>query len=155
MVGLQIRGLSHKIVVAVSRAELPLRIQVEIGSSSPALIGAAGRCVAAFGRFTRSEIERKFQALRWYRAPSLKQWRAQVESARKSGYAVDEGNYFQGLTTVAVPILDENGVITHAVDAVGVSEQIAKIGIVRLATQMRARLASLSELQDRGGLLRL
>lgn len=148
VVAIQVSGLGHKIVIAVSRSELPLRIQVEIGSSSPALIGAAGRCLAAFGGYPRAEIESRFPPLRWYRAPTLKQWRAQIEFTSKSGYAVDEGNYFQGLTVVSVPILDENGLISHAIDAVGVSEQIAKIGVVRLATEMRTKVARLSEMRD-------
>lgn len=148
VVGMQVTRLSQ-VAIAVSRSRHPVRIQVEIGSTSPALIGAAGRCVAAYGGYKRSELVRRFAPLRWYQAPTQKQWLAQVELTRKAGYSVDEGNYFHGLTAVAVPILDERGLISHAVVTVGVSTQIAKIGTAKLAAQMQKEVARLSRADTR------
>ena len=38
----------HMVVVALSQAPLPFRLQVDLGSRFPALISATGRCYAAF-----------------------------------------------------------------------------------------------------------
>jgi DNA-binding IclR family transcriptional regulator len=151
VVGMQVTRLSQ-VAIAVSRSTHPVRIHVEIGSSSPPLIGAAGRCVAAYGGYKRGELARRFPALHWYHAPTLKQWLGQVEFTRKSGYSVDEGNYFHGLTAVGVPILDEHGLISHAVVAVGVSAQIAKTGTAKLAAQMQKEVVRLSRADTRSPL---
>lgn len=144
-IAVQVIGLDHMVAVAISRSESPLRLHVEIGSRFPALISATGRCLAAFGGYRASELRRRFSTLRWHRAPTLRQWLREVEATRRNGYSIDEGRYLQGVTILAVPILDARESMTHGIAAVGVSQQMADIGTVALAEKMRTLAASISE----------
>lgn len=136
-IGVRVMGLEHMVVVAISRADLGLRVHVDVGSRFPALISATGRCLAAFGGHPAAEIERRFRLLRWDRPPSPRAWRDEVAATRRNGYSVDAGNYIRGITVVAVPVLDGAGLMSHAVVALGVSEQIAAIGAAVLAKDLR------------------
>lgn len=149
-IGVQVSGLEHMIVVAISRAELGLRLHVDIGSRYPALISATGRCLAAFGGHSRAEVEQRFRQLRWDRPPGLRTWRAEVAAARRDGYSVDRGNYIRGVTVVAVPVLTA-GSMSHALVTVGVSEQVAEIGAERIAGDLRHAAAELSGRLGGGG----
>lgn len=144
-IGVQVTGLEHMIVVAISRSEQPLRIHVELGSRFPALISATGRCLAAFGGRGWGELETRFRKLRWDRPPSLKTWRAEVEAARLNGYSVDEGNYIAGVTILAAPVLDGQGLMTHAAVAVGLREQFERSGPSNLIEELRSTARTLSE----------
>src|SRR5690606_812404 len=59
-IGVRVVGLEHMIVVAISHADLGLRLHVDLGSRFPALISATGRCFAAFGDHPVEELERRF-----------------------------------------------------------------------------------------------
>lgn len=138
-IGVQVLGLEHMVVVAISRAELPLRLHVEIGSRFPGLISATGRCLAAFGGHSQEALSAGFRRLRWDRPPSLRAWRDEVAQAKANGYSVDRGNYIAGVTIFAAPVLDGRGLMSHAVVALGVSEQIgaadALVGELRAAAR--------------------
>jgi DNA-binding IclR family transcriptional regulator len=142
-IGVQVVGLDHIVVVAISRAGQGLHLHSEIGSRFPALISATGRCIAAHSRLPWSEIERRFHALRWDNAPKLEQWRADIESARRVGYAVDEGNYIGGVTIIAAPVTSD-GSVSHAVVAVGLSEQLRRAGVKQVGEELRSIAVELS-----------
>jgi DNA-binding IclR family transcriptional regulator len=143
-IGVQVVGLEHIVVVAISRPDRALRLHVDIGSRYPALISASGRCVAAFGGYPTSTLERRFRALRWDRAPSLAAWRAEVEATRAQGYAVDEGHYIKGVTVVAAPVRAAADTVSHVVVVVGVSEQVRELGMDTLGRELRAIADGLS-----------
>jgi DNA-binding IclR family transcriptional regulator len=137
-------GLEHIVVVAISGSQLEGRIHVEIGGRFPALMSATGRCLAAFGGFSQDELERQFHKIRWDRPPSLKGWWKDVESARRHRYSVDVGNYISGITIIAAPVFDKDSRMTHALVLVGVSQQIAKEGVARVAVDLKAAAATVS-----------
>ena len=144
-IGVQVIGLDHMVVMAISRSDLPLRIHVDIGSRFPALISATGRCLAAFGGHPWADIEARFHALRWAHPPALKQWRADIEAARRRGYSIDEGRYIRGVTIVAAPVLDASGLMTHGIVVVGLARQVSEVGTAVLAREMRAVASRVSE----------
>jgi DNA-binding IclR family transcriptional regulator len=143
-IGVEVIGLEHMVVVAISQAELGLRLHVDIGSRFPALISATGRCVAAFAGQPWPEVERRFRGLRWNRAPSLKAWREEVARTVRDGYSVDEGNYIAGVTIVAVPVKNGVGRMTHGIVCVGLGEQVRRAGIVPLAKRLREAAEAVS-----------
>src|ERR1700719_342939 len=57
MLGVQIVGLEHIIVIAVSQSGHNFQLSTQIGSRFPALISATGRCIAAFGDHSAGELE--------------------------------------------------------------------------------------------------
>lgn len=142
-IGIEVASLEHIVVVAISRPGHALRLQVDVGSRYPALISATGRCIAAFGGATASELERRFRALRWDNPPSLPQWRIDVEATRRAGYAVDEGRYITGVTIVTAPVMPR-GRMSHGLVVLGVSEQLRGAGHEALGEELRERAAELS-----------
>ncbi|WP_428542330.1 IclR family transcriptional regulator [Rhodopila sp.] len=143
-IAVEASGLEHMVVVALSRADSPLRVHVDIGSRFPALISATGRCIAAFGSHKWSEIKARFGRLRWDVPPSLAQWRSEVRAVQLVGYAVDEGRYIRGVSIVAAPVRMQNGSI-NAMVVVGVSEQMRRIGMAKMGKDLRGRAARISE----------
>ena len=112
-IGVEVPDLDNMIVVALARSQAPVRLHVDVGSRFPALISATGRCVAAFSGQPQKEIEKRFRLLRWHNAPSYDTWRKEVDQVRRQGFSIDRGNYIDGVTIVAVPVLNSQGTISH------------------------------------------
>lgn len=144
-IGLEVRGLEHVVVVAISRAREPFHIHVDLGSRFPALISASGRVIAALGTHDEAEIRRRFGAIRWDRPPTFAEWRRQVAEAGRLGYGLDIDQYILGVTVVSAPIAT-GGRVSHALVVVGLSERLrdraGEIGpdLVRLAAETGRRL---------------
>jgi DNA-binding IclR family transcriptional regulator len=142
--GVEASGLEHMVVVALARAASPLRVHVDIGSRFPALISATGRCIAAFGEHSWAAIEDRFRALRWDDPPTWPGWRAEVETTKRLGYAVDDGRYIRGVAIVAAPVRMADGII-NALVVVGVGEQMRRVGLAKIGDDLRVRSARLSQ----------
>ena len=142
MLGVQIFGLDHIVVIASSQTGRAFQLRAEVGSRFPALISATGRCVAAFGDYPWDEIEKRFRSLRWQNAPSLQVWRGEIERVREQGYSIDRGDYIGGVVIVAVPLLGAR-IPTHCIAAVGLVDQIDQATAVRLARDMQASAQAL------------
>lgn len=136
-IGLELPNLTHMIVVALSRAQAPVRLHVDVGSRFPALISATGRCVAAFGNHPPAEIEKRFRALRWDNAPSFAAWSKEVDAARRQGYSIDRDTYIAGVTIVSVPVLDGSSMLSRCLAAVGISRQLDRTKSLALAHDMQ------------------
>lgn len=143
-IGVEVLGLEHMVVVAIAHAALGVRLHVDLGSRFPALISATGRCLAAFGGHGWDEIEPRFRRLRWHDAPAFADWRAEVEAVRRTGYSLDEGRYIEGVSILSVPVTDPTGRMTHALVAIGIAEQIRRLGPETLAAALREPAAQLS-----------
>ncbi|MEZ5815468.1 MAG: IclR family transcriptional regulator [Hyphomicrobiaceae bacterium] len=141
-IGVRVIGLKHMIVVALSRSDAAFRLHVDVGSRFPALISATGRCLAAFGQHSDRDIEHAFKMLRWDAAPTFRAWQAEVAETRRIGFGIDRGNYIRGVTIVAAPVLGLEGWMSHAVVAVGLSDQLT-------AKQAQATGAALKAAGDR------
>jgi DNA-binding IclR family transcriptional regulator len=135
-IGVEVPDLDHMIVVTLSRTQAPVRLHVDVGSRFPALISATGRCVAAFSGQPQKEIEKRFRLLRWHNAPSFEAWRKEVDLVRRQGFSIDRGNYIDGVTIVAVPVLNSHGTISHTLAAVGLGSQLDRAKSLALARDM-------------------
>lgn len=143
-IGVRVIGLQHMIVVAISRSDVAFRLHVDVGSRFPALISATGRCLAAFGNHSAGDIERAFRALRWDAAPRYEDWLAEVASTRRAGYGVDKGNYIRGVSIVAAPVIGIEGWMTHALVAVGLSDQMRTTGAGDIGAALSAAASRVS-----------
>ncbi|HZT47453.1 MAG TPA: IclR family transcriptional regulator [Hyphomicrobiaceae bacterium] len=137
-------GLAHGTVVAMSHAAQPFHIHVGVGSRFPALVSVTGRCIAAFGNHDWADIEEAFHRVRWERPPSLRAWRGEVEEARRTGYAVDAGNYICGITIVGAPVMDR-GRVGHVIVGIGLTEQLKAARRARLGRDLQAAAREMSE----------
>lgn len=136
-IGVELPDLDHMVVVALARAQAPVRLHVDVGSRFPALISATGRCLAAFSEHPPHEIEERFRRLRWNKAPSYDDWRREVETTRRQGFSIDRGDYIAGVTIVAVPVLNRRGTISHTLVAVGLGNQLERATALKLARDMK------------------
>lgn len=144
LLGVQIVGLEHIIVVAVAQSGQNLQLSTQIGSRFPALISATGRCIAAFGNHPEAELESRFKALRWDEPPTLNEWKAQVRQTRLKGFAVDPGNYISGVTVVAAPVFRAAAKLSHALVAVGIGNALQRNGTGALEAALLAAAQALS-----------
>ncbi|WP_234148342.1 IclR family transcriptional regulator [Sphingobium sufflavum] len=129
MLGVQIVGVDHMVVVALSQSGQNFQLSTQIGSRFPALISATGRCLAAFGDFPEAELQARFATLRWDDAPSFEVWREQVAQTSVQGFAVDAGNYIAGVTVVAAPVWKSRGRPSHALVAIGIGDAHRRTGM--------------------------
>lgn len=144
MLGVQIVGLDHIIVVAVSQSGPSFQLSTQVGSRFPALISATGRCIAAFGDYPESELKARFKTLRWDEPPTFEAWKAQVELTRQQGYAADEGNYISGVTVMAAPIWKARGRPSHALVAIGIGSALRRRGLPELGEALKSAAGVLS-----------
>lgn len=129
MLGVQVVGLEHIILVAAAQGGGNFQLSAEPGSRFPALISATGRCIAAFGNHPAERLKAKFSTLRWDNPPAFEDWLDQVEQARVTGYGLDRGNYIAGVTVVAAPVKARQGGVSHALIALGIDSVIDRAGI--------------------------
>lgn len=132
MLGVNIVGLDHMIVVAASQSGNNFQLSAQIGSRFPALISATGRCIAAFGDHSDTELEQRFRTLRWDEPPTFDEWKAQVSQTRAQGFAVDAGNYISGVTVVAAPVWKARANLSHALVAIGIGSTLRQTGLPAL-----------------------
>jgi DNA-binding IclR family transcriptional regulator len=136
-IGVEVPDLDHMIVVALARAQAPVRLHVDVGSRFPALISATGRCVAAFTDQPWQAVEERFSRLRWHNPPDYETWCKEIETVRRERFSIDRGNYIAGVTIAAVPVLNSRGAITHSIAAVGLGSQLDRTAARALARDMR------------------
>ncbi len=126
MIGVQIVGLEHIVVVAASQSGHNFQLSTQIGSRFPALISATGRCIAAFGGHSESDLRERFKMLRWDEPPTFDQWKEEVRQTGAQGFAVDSGNYISGVTVVAAPVWRARGKLGHALVAIGIGNALRR-----------------------------
>lgn len=147
--GVQIFGLDHIVVIAMSQSSQNFQLSTQVGSRFPALVSATGRCIAAFGNYPESQLKPRFEQLRWEDAPSWEAWQAQVAEARASGVAVDAGHYIAGVTVAAAPVWKGGWMQpsrpSHALVAIGIGAAVRGEGLPRLKETLIASARSLSE----------
>jgi DNA-binding IclR family transcriptional regulator len=96
-------------------SELATRIHMTVGQRLPMYIGAMGRCLAAQGGSTATQVLEEVQALRWARRPTIDRYRRELAQVRRQGWAIDDGDFMAGVTTIAAPIVDANGRIRYCI----------------------------------------
>jgi len=133
-------------VVLLDRAdhEAAIRVHMSIGQRLPMYIAALGRCMAAHSGLDAKALRRHFENLRWENGPSFDDYLAEVEQVRKCGYAVDNGSYVKGVTTVSAAVLDEKDLPVMAISAVGFSGQLDKAAIKALGEHLRKTADTIS-----------
>lgn len=110
-------GEDRMMLVSIIDSTAAVRIHLRLGQRLPLLIGASGRVMAAFGGLEEAEIRRQFDQLKWGRPIPIEEYLAQVDKARKSGTAIDDGKYIPGMYTVAAPIFNPEGRLRGVVAA--------------------------------------
>ena len=85
----------------------PLRIELEVGRRVPAYCSALGKSILAFTKdFEVSQI--CFEKITENTVDSPERLLDQLKTIRKNGYAMEQGEYINGLTCIAVPIKNKS-----------------------------------------------
>ena len=113
--------LDHFEVVYVHKIESasPVRAYSQIGGRAPVYCVATGKAMLAFQAegFIRRATEHLAQ-ITPTTITSPKLFMQEIEKIRKQGYAINRGEWREGVYGVAAPILDASG---HVIAAIGVS----------------------------------
>jgi DNA-binding IclR family transcriptional regulator len=133
-------------VVMVDRVDSssPITLHMAIGQRLPAYVAALGRCMAAYSDLGEGELRRRFDELRWQDPPSFERYWADVQQVRRRGYAIDDGHFVRGVTTISVPVLDAKSKAVMAISAVGFSAQFKGTEQKALCEDMRQRATEIS-----------
>ncbi len=71
-VAVELDSRERMVVVALARSDTFVSLHVNVGSRFPSLISATGRVVAAQSGLDREALRKRFEALRWEKAPPLR-----------------------------------------------------------------------------------
>jgi DNA-binding IclR family transcriptional regulator len=139
----KVLGPSSLLLLDWVGAELRTDLYVTVGRQYPGPAGASGVVMAAFGSSSRAELETLFAQVPWYQKPSFADFLAQVEETRQSGFAVDRGSMFRGITLVSVPVLSPSWELLLVLTAAGHSHDLE--AVAPLSRAMQSGAARLSE----------
>ena len=118
---------------------------VTVGRQYPTASGAPGVVVAAFSQSNAKDLERRFERIRWFRKPSLKEFKSRVERAKADGFSIDAGDMFNGLTQVSVPILSSSFEIVLVLIAVGYTHELDEARLRNLTRDMMTAANRISD----------
>lgn len=136
VVGLQVLGSDDIVMVTVSQTESMFQLNAHLGSRLPAIFGATGRCVAAFGELSETELRERFALIHWDKPLGFDEWLEQVHETRLLGYSVDEGYHKAGATFIAAPVWGAHGKLSHSIVATGITRALKRKGTTKLAQAM-------------------
>ncbi len=91
-------------LVALGESEAATRIHMAVGQRQPIGGGATGRALAAVDALDDTAVAARFAAVRWERALTLDEYRAQVADAARDGFAVDDRYGHAGVRSIAVVV---------------------------------------------------
>ena len=136
----------------------PIRAYSQVGGRAPAYCVATGKALLAHAPVPVIDaISLQLEPITAKTITSPRGLRAEMESIRANGYAVNQGEWREGVCGVAAPICDASGRVCAAIGISGPSDrfkprrikQLAPT-VVKVAQQISARLGHLREV-DRAG----
>lgn len=133
----RITAEGHIVVLDRAYGEHVVHVDMRVGSRLPALIGAVGRCVAAQLQLPPAELRRRFTQLRWENPPSFETYEEEVARARIDGWAKDAGRLYQGITTVASIVADQDGHSRFGISGIAIQGRHTPEQIDRLGHELR------------------
>jgi DNA-binding IclR family transcriptional regulator len=118
---------------------------VTVGRQYPSPAGASGVIIAAYGAATEAELEVALSQVHWYEKPSFPDFMARVGEAKTSGFAVDPGTMFRGVTLVSVPVLSPSWELLLILTAAGHSHDLDDEAVGALSRGLQAVAGRLSD----------
>jgi DNA-binding IclR family transcriptional regulator len=118
---------------------------VTVGRQYHGPVGASGVIIAAFGTGNEEELEAALSQVHWYQKPPFREFLARVKEAKRSGFAVDRGAMFQGVTLVSVPVLSPSWELLLTLTAAGHSHDLDDEAVSALSRAMQSAAGRLSD----------
>lgn len=142
-VSAQERDENDAVVVAVVTAGEGL--EAPLGKRVTLLSAAGGRLFAGHVDWTSSEMHKKFAQVPWQNPPNFDDWLEDVEIAKARGYAVDNGNFRLGVTSIAASVPNKDGVVRRTIS---INVVTAQVDAQRISAFVRALKATSAEISD-------
>lgn len=120
-------------------------LYVTVGRQYQGPAGASGVIMAAFGDGGEAGLEALFARVPWYRKPSYPDFLKRVGEAKQSGFAIDRGTMFQGITLLSVPVLSPSWKLVMILTAAGHAHDLDAAALGPLGGAMQSAAARLSE----------
>lgn len=143
-VSAQERDGKDAVVVSVVTAgegfEAPLGKRVALFSA------AGGRLFAGHVDWPRAEMQKQFSRVPWQEPPAFEEWLKEVELARSRGYAIDEGRFRLGVTSIAAGVPGKDGSVRRAISINVVSAQLDPKRVSVLVHALRVTAASIADM---------
>lgn len=133
------------VLVGYADSAAAFRIHLTVGQRLPIASGAAGRCVMAFSDFDSAAIRRSLEKVKWAEVPNPKKYIADLEMIRQRGYAIDEGQFIKGVTTLAAPGITPAEAIEYIVTATMFTGQYPHDRMLLISEDLRATAGWLVE----------
>lgn len=114
----------HLALAAFANPPNTISIRVTLGGRVPLMSGASGRIFAAFGGIPEKQVRRNFEKVKWVRPIDYQTWRAQVAQAVTDRYAEDREGFVEGVSTLAVPVYNADGTVTHTIGVFAIDSQL-------------------------------
>jgi DNA-binding IclR family transcriptional regulator len=111
-------------MVVVASATAPEGDVVTVGNRVPCLSSASGRLIAAFSGWTDTQLRTRFDRVRWQHTPDFAKWLREVHAARARKYAIDDGQFRRGITSIASGVISRAGSMSHTISINVVSAQL-------------------------------
>jgi DNA-binding IclR family transcriptional regulator len=132
------------VIVALSRSDNFVSLHVAIGSRFPAWISATGRCVAAQSGLSREALRKRFDALRWEKAPRFEDWYSSVEQAGAEGVGIDRGSYVRGLTILTALLPRGADRALRGISLIGFEHHMTERSLRQLKDQLKAAVSTVA-----------
>lgn len=99
------RRLGDRMVLAaIAESSSDYFIRMRLGQRIPMLLGATGRCMAAFGGLEENEFRPRFDEVQWARPISFEMFMRQVREAGRRGWSRDDRYYSTSIIGLSAPV---------------------------------------------------
>jgi DNA-binding IclR family transcriptional regulator len=106
---------------------------------------ASGVVIAGFGCKGEREVEAAFSQVHWYEKPSFRDFLTWVKETKRSGFAVDRGTMFSGVTLVSMPISSPSWELLLVQTAAGHSHDLDDPAVAAPSRAMQSAAGRLSD----------
>lgn len=132
-------GPDRVVLVDHCEAEAAMRLHMQIGQRLPVHVAALGRCMAAHSGLGRQALRDAFRKLRWENAPTFEDYHRSVRLAGERGWAVDRGQFVEGVASVSAAVLDAQGSAIMALSASGFAARLTDRRVQAIGADLRIR----------------
>ncbi len=136
-------GQERAIITDVVERDSPLRLKIDVGEDFQFLVGAFGRCFAANSGLAKNELRVQFEKIRWDNPPSFDEYFAEVEQARKDGFAIDIGDHLAGVVKVSACVRGSDGHPRLALSILGFAAKFSKKECRQIGLDLKHRAEAL------------
>ena len=142
-----LKGIYNYVIKTVPAQDISLRVDLPVGSKIPATASSAGKVlISQMNDLELSKIyDSIYEKYEENHYPSKSEFLHEIHTVRDHGYAVNDGEYENGVSSAGAPIYNSAGKIIAAINIVLPSFRFTgenRIKIIRLAMAGAAELSA-------------